>query len=318
MRRQKSLLLAVLIIFVVAYCTPIPSRATLRSVCNIFWNTLGPAPKAKIVTVGNSVVRHVSKCDQDRRSITEITSNALAQPILDLSYGGQTFLEMINYAAIALKSPQFETVIIFLSLWSLQESNDADLQTLMFFRAAGGPYATNDIPTRLERQWNRRDEPDDPFTYKGTRYPAYDEIKRTFFAFEKANMPCPEQMGQNRAFIEAYYWNDLLRVPLSESNIFDLKALQQAAEARGKRVIVVVLPDNFEDIESLDGALAHEARSTANASIALMEKAGVHFRRTPEINASQFADRWCACGHLGDQGRQIVAVETALELQRGR
>jgi hypothetical protein len=317
LHRQNSLLLAVLIIFVVAYFTPVPSRATLGSVWDI-WKTRGPAPKAKIAAVGNSVVRHVSKCEQDKRSIAEITSDALAQPILDLSYGGQTFLEMINYAAIALKSPQFENVIVFLSLSSLKASNDADLQTLMFFRAAVGPFAANDIPTRLERQWNRRDDGGDPFTYKGTHYPAYEEIKRTFFAFEKASMPCPEQMGQNRAFIEAYYWNALVRLPLLESNISDLKALQQDAEAHGKRVIVVVLPDNLEDIESLDGALAREARSTANASIALMEKAGVHFSRTPEINASQFADRWCACGHLGEQGRQIVATQAALELQRGR
>jgi hypothetical protein len=108
-------LLAVLIVFVVAYFAPIPSRATLELVWTV-WSGHGPAPRANIATVGNSVVQHVSKCDQDKRTITEITSNALAQPILDLSYGGQTFLETINYAAIALKSPQFQTVIIFLGL----------------------------------------------------------------------------------------------------------------------------------------------------------------------------------------------------------
>src|SRR5262245_34006501 len=54
----------------------------------------------QVAIIGNSVVRHVSKCDKDRRTIPEMVGDLTGHRVLDLSGPGQSMAETLNYAGL--------------------------------------------------------------------------------------------------------------------------------------------------------------------------------------------------------------------------
>jgi len=271
------------------------------------------ARQAELAVVGNSVVTHVSKCDADRRDMPAMLQDAHGSEVVDLSYGGEPLAESINFAAIALKQARIRTVVLYVGQGSLAGSDPNDLQTTTFFRLVAGAYRVNDLRSRLSRgvgvppgaAVTRL-----PFHYKGVNYPGYDEIQMTYFADEKANQGCPETLGHNRQFIEANFWTNLVRAQPYWPILEDIGDLQQQAAERGKRVVVVFLPNDNAALQALDARLAAQVAARRALIVRRAAALGVSMTEIGPLGPDHFADRWCACGHLSELGRLAVVAVT--------
>ena len=148
-----------------------------------------------------------------------------------------------------------------------------------------------------------------PFSYRGKSYPDYAHLASSYYAEEKNAETCPERFGVNRSFIEANYWKAYLLPPVEDTYFTDLSLLQREASERGNRLIYVLLPIDFEDVESLDSELAENIRLRLKYLRQRLTSAGVEWLDLAEtLPASAFADRYCACGHMGAAGREFVAA----------
>lgn len=265
----------------------------------------------QIAVVGTSVVAHVSSCDADKRGIAEMLRDDSGRNTIDLSFGGQVFSDSLNFATLALRSPNVSSVVYFLSTSQLLNEDDTSLQAQLFFRLASGSYHANDLVGRLRRGDGLTAAPQvyqTPFTYKGASYPDYNGRKTQFFAVEKQRQACPESLGHNRTFIEAGYWNSYARADARANNTDDLARLAALGRSLGKRVLLVVLPIDFQDIESLNPELGQTVRQSATTLSASLREAGVDTVDLSDLGPGDlFSDRWCACGHLLADGRQRVA-----------
>ena len=275
----------------------------------------GGAPNT-IAFVGNSVIDHVSRCDIDTRTIPEMAGAVAGRPALDLSYGGQSFAESINYAALALRKRAVRDVVIYVSLTQLSEDGFLDIRDQAFFGLVNGDLTVNDVAARIEVAPSvamAASTAERAFTYKGVRYPDYAGLKTRYFSVEKAAMGCPENRGQNPAFIEANYWNAYARTPLRAGALADLAALGARATTARKALHVVLMPVDYEDLHALDPALEAQVRAAAATARQRLAGAGVTvIDLTSDTPAGDFVDRWCACGHLGEGGRLAVARHSAL------
>lgn len=271
------------------------------------------ARDAELAVVGNSVVTHVSKCDADRRDIPTMLQDALESEVVDLSYGGEPLAESINYAAIALQQPRISTAVLYLGQGSLANPDPNDLQTTAFFGLVAGPRRVNDLSGRLSRGAGIMPGAATarlPFRYKGVDYPGYDQIQMTWFADEKARQGCPETLGHDRRFIEANFWTNLVRPEPFWPLLEDIGDLQRQAAARGKRLVVIFLPNDMFGLRTLDAGLAAQVEARRAAIVQRAARLGVAMTVVGPFGPDRFADRWCACGHLSQAGRVAVAEAT--------
>ena len=274
--------------------------------------------------MGTSVVAHVSSCDVDKRGIAEMLRDDSGRDTIDLSFGGQVFSDSLNFATLALRSPKISNVVYFLSTSQLLNEDDTSLQAQLFFRLASSGYRANDVAARLMRGNGMAAAPQvyqTPFSYKGVIYPDYNGRKTEFFTVEKQGQACPESLGKNRSFIEAGYWNSYARTAPRRNNIDDLARITELGKSLGKRVLVVVLPIDFQDIETLSPELGQTVRQFALGLLGDLRTAGIDAVDLSDIGPGNlFSDRWCACGHLMADGRKhVAAAATAgLNIQAAR
>lgn len=314
MRRRKSrsqrwrLVLLMAAAFCLTFLFPLPGQRVGAVTFAAF-----SAPDAEVAVVGNSVVTHVSKCDVDRRGIPAMLQDTLESEVVDLSYGGQPLAESINYAAVALQQDRISTVVLYLGQGSLANPDPNDWQTTAFLGLVAGPLRVNDLWARLSRGTGIAPGPATarlPFRYKGIAYPAYDRIQMTWFADEKARQGCPETLGRDLRFIEANFWTNLVRPEPFWPLLEDVGDLQRRAVARGKRLVVIFLPNDMTGLRALDAGLAAEVDARRAEIVRRAAALGVSMTEIGPFGPEQFADRWCACGHLSQSGRLAVTATT--------
>lgn len=272
----------------------------------------------KIGILGNSVIDHVSRCDQDQRNIPQLIAGAETAPVADLSFGGQTEEEEVNLADVALKARGISKILMFVSTTGFADKDTLDIQSSLFFRTAGNRLKSDEIAPRLRRGaylFPAVQERHGPFTYAGVTYPDYDGIKARYFEPERMAMPCPENAGRNLKFIQAYYWNDLVQPDVWLPNIDDIVRLKQAARQARTPLTIVLLPIDFPDMLAMDPALAKAALGRKDELLGVLRQRGIDILDASQVvDAGGFADRYCACGHLNERGRRalVAAIEGRL------
>jgi hypothetical protein len=260
--------------------------------------------------LGNSVVDHVSKCDQDRRSLPELIAEATGMKTLDLSYPGQALEESLNLGALALKVKSVSQLILFASITGFTDHDTLDLQSVLFFRAVGNSFAANEVVPRLQRgvlifpavQPRHR-----PFGYDGTGYPDYNGVAAQYFEREQHAMACPETRGNDDRFIEAYFWNNIVRPVPWLPNVSDVARLQVMARRSDKPLTIVLLPTDFPDLAAVNPRLAADAMGRRSELVAALKREDLDILDASDIiDAEGFSDRFCACGHLTERGRRAL------------
>jgi hypothetical protein len=275
--------------------------------------------ESPVLVTGNSVMTASSKCDAERRTIAELLAPLLGRPIVDRSFGGQTLHESVAYAALALDNPRVEHILLGLSAYQFQEWAEMALPRALFFKLVTPAAELEPVAARF---FTERDSPEGhaaslrPFTYRGRDYPAYDVIKVRYFDVEKRLMKCPESDGSDRAFLEAYYDHLYAADALDERNVRALAGLSAAAAKAHKRLVLALLPIDYELMGGLRADLPDVVRRQVRRIVTSLRERDLAVVDLSEgaANAS-FADRWCACGHLALQGRQHVAETLAQALR---
>lgn len=315
-RKFALLTVVILVLGAVLFLFPLPNNADQMHAAKTAM--LGGG----LAIVGNSVASHVSNCDTDQRPLSTMVAMATRRAESDLGFPGQSLDQEINFAALAVANPRIEKVVVLVSLAQFEYRRRQDLRSDMFFRLTAGDYQVNDIGARL-----RRLEPitsgfvrqEDPFSYGGKSYPDYNGVKQRYMLPEREAMRCPETLGQDRAFIEALYWNYYLREPLDSAYIADLTTLAGKSRVAAKPVLFVLMPIDLQDVTDLNPALAAAIRTRRDQFLDMSRKAGLPILDLSEsLPASAFADRWCGCGHLVESGRQALSarIATAAEVTR--
>lgn len=301
------LLTAALFIFL----APIPTDSnTLRRVLR-----LARAPAQSLVIVGNSVIDHRSKCDADQRTIAEMLGGFSRRPVVDMSFGGQNFATSLGLAGSALRHPRVSGVVLPVSLGAFSAGSSLDARSEGFFRLAAGDYSSFDLLERIRRLEPITAAPPpeaQSFVYRGRKFPDYNGIKASFFNKQVLAAGCPETMGTDPAFVEALYWNQNLRLPIDQHRVADIVRLADEAARRGKSFTVVLMPYDAGDMAALNAQLLDRVRVRQQRIRQGLTAAGVVLvDLAEEIPAADFADRWCACGHLQEAGRTTVAQAVA-------
>jgi hypothetical protein len=316
LRRAITANLVVLMaVFFVIYLAPVPDLKVATALAPV----MSPHALNALVVAGNSVVTNLSACDQDRRKLPSLLSEGLHKKVIDFSFPGQTVGQGLDYTTFALRRPHAGAAVFFLSP-TLSSRSIPDLQTQMFFRFAASPeYEENSLQQRF-----KPDAPllgpltshAEPFTYKNVRYPDYDGIKDIYYSAEKAAMGCPETLGKNRQFIEAFYWYTYVSQPVQNGNIAGLGKLQEISNSVHKRVLFVLMPVDYDDVQSMNYALAQTIRTRVRSTSEALKKENLNLLDLTEIlPADGFADRWCACGHLSESGRRTLSERVVQALQ---
>ena len=268
-----------------------------------------------VVAVGNSIVDYVGRCDSDRRTIPQLLADRTGLKVADSSWGGQSVGTSVALAAIALKAKNVRVVVVPVAANALSFGDSLPLQTLSFARLTGGYLESADYAARLRNGIGLSPSVapyQQPFSYKGVHYPDYNGIKIKYLSSEVAHTVCPENLGVNRRFLAGYYWANYNAGTVQAALLRDLARLQAKAKGEGKRVVVVLLPLDFEDAAALGpdvaAAMARRRREVlAAAGIAGLDMLDLSGGEP----VSSFAQRWCACGHLSEQGRHHVVDRLA-------
>ena len=306
--RQLSGLLVILVLAFAVFLAPVPTDQHMVEKLARLAPTFVRGPR-QLAVVGNSVIDHVSKCDTDTRTVAQLLRTD--GPVLDMSYGGQTFEESLSLGALALKSKSVSDIVFFVSTTGLSDHDSLDLQTSLFFRLADGAFDAFNPAARLERgvglaaaQMDRME----PFAYGGTTYPDYNGIKARFFDREQRHVTCPESAAVDATFVEAYNWKQLAEPTPWMPHLDDLARLEELAERRGKTLTVVLLPIDFPDIARMRPDVQTQIRRNVETFKSIMRDHRIAMLDASDIlRDGQFADRYCACGHLDESGRRSLA-----------
>lgn len=276
--------------------------------------------QAPVTLVGNSAIRHHSRCDADPRGIGERLGEALGQPVVDLSDGGQTLEQGANLAAVALRARPGGTLVVPLSLFDFADWDVLPLQETLAWRTLNPALPAPPLTDRLRA--GRLLQGLEPatraaFTHRGEAYPGYESVKTRWFAAEQRAMRCPETDGQDLRFIEAFHAFQYAQLPVHAEALALLRALARQARDRGTRTLWVLMPVDLPLMAAMDPTLADAVRARlqtlrerlAEADFAVLDLSDA-------VPREAFADRWCACGHLLEAGRQTVAQRIAQALSR--
>ena len=300
-------------VFALGVLAPVPDGTNLAAVARLL-----TVRRAVLPMVGNSVLAHASPCDGDPRTLTDLTAQDAGLQKLDLGHAGENLEEGVNLATLALRQPRAKSVVMFLSSFQMSQDAWPTLQTQMFRLATSPPrYAMNDLGGRFREGLflSGRDIDTPAFTYKGIRYPDYDHLKLQYLQYEKAKQGCPETLGSNLAFVEAYYWFNYISYRPFDPNFDDIRRLAGYARMHGHRLLVVLLPVDLDDVRRLNPLLSDQiARRTRQIADRLRANGVRLLDLSDAVAGDGFADRWCACGHLDDAGRGLVAARTAAAL----
>ena len=273
-------------------------------IVSMAWTTAPP-----VVIGGNSVLKHISACDSDQRHIADFMSADLGVGVTDLSYGGQTLIEQVAYLGAALRNPHVRVVIAAAALSDFMPGPLPSLRRRLLFGLTS-PVAGLVSPAgagSVTEAIMGRDLPVN-FDYAGEHFPSYEYIKQKYFLVEQTNERCPEADGTNMRFVAAIYYGVLVAPELDPGAVTLVAALSRAATAHGKEFMVVIQPLDSQLVARLDPGWIDPIERKRQKLIQSLQAAGVHaLDLTEKIPNGMFADRWCACGHLQQEGRSETA-----------
>jgi hypothetical protein len=299
MRRYSTI---VGLIFVATFFAMLPMHASQRADFEILAKILVSGNDA--VFFGNSVIRTPSKCDADRKSIVEMLPLVNRKNVVDASRGGMklgTMLDLIE-TATAVNSRQ-RLVILPLNAYdgyyqdAITKSNFKSYVTLNFPPSEPNPeYArAASAPKYLD----------------GRYFGDYKDFAKREFLTEKSAAKCPETIGFDIAFVRFMYRRNFIVDTPTAQNLSLFRDRVEKLEGRGVKVLILLMPMNIEDIELLHGTSAIEKlrkdAGRVRRELAELQVLDLSF----SVAASGFADRWCACGHLNQHGRDLVAGRVA-------
>jgi hypothetical protein len=150
-------------------------------------------------------------------------------------------------------------------------------------------------------------------SFKGRVYGGYEENAALYFTKEKSAGTCPESAGSDMAFVEYMHWLSYGQ-PLNVSEgLLPFVARAQWLQQRGIAALAVLPPVNYQLIERLnDSPVMENLRGAVTETERKLESAHVPVvNLTFALPSGVFADQWCACGHLTEQGRREYARRVA-------
>lgn len=270
-----------------------------------------PKSQGRTLLFGNSVNGTISRCDTDRRTLPVLAAADAGAPIIDLSRGGMTLGQMLQLAETGARTGLQPATMVF------PVSPEAG-----FFRSVSKPHGWQAyLADNLGRlSWlapgaraDTRAMPADPETYRGQHYGAYGDISRRYFPQEKAGAGCPATAGINRDFVEFMYWRNYLQSNDPLLGLDDLLPRIERLRQQKINVVFWMMPVNFGDLRALHGeaGVAKVQREIALARASLAQHGFSVLDSSDLVASAGFTDRWCACGHLAQQGRKIAATSLA-------
>jgi hypothetical protein len=262
--------------------------------------------KDKILFFGNSVNDATSACDRDTRNVPMLTADDAGAAIIDMSRGGMTLGQMLQLAETGARTGVEPATIIF------PISPEAG-----FFRSATTAHGmraflSDNLPALASQLTASVDTPP-PTDYRGKRYGDYGEFAKQYFSKEKAGASCPDNAGINQEFVKFMYWRNFLQKkdPLMG---FD-EVLPRISQLKQKNIHVVfwMTPVNFGDLGRLHGAASVEEvkRQIVQVKTGLERNGFTVVDSSGLVTTAGFTDRWCACGHMSQEGRKIAAASLA-------
>lgn len=268
--------------------------------------------QGKVVLFGNSVNDAISPCDRDPRSVPALTAADAGAAVIDMSRGGMTLGQMLQLAEAGAHTGVVPATIIF------PISPEAG-----FFRSVTAAYGaraffSDNLPL-LAPYFNAGADTPPPTDYRGKRYGDYGEFSRQYFSREKVAASCPDGAGVNQEFVQFMYWRNFLQKKDPLLGFDEVLARITRLTQKNVKVMFWVMPVNFGDLAALhgDASVTEVKRQIAQVKAGL-EQHGIGVVDSSElVSSAGFTDRWCACGHMGLEGRQIAAASLAARITTG-
>ena len=260
----------------------------------------------RIVVLGDSVIAGYSHCDTDTASIPAMMSAELHEPVIDGSRPGGTLGTSLDALRVAALARSFRLAVVPVTVngglfRSVRPASDAVRLWEDFVRSL--VYVPSSSPPRT--------------SFKGRAYGGYEENAAVYFRREKTASTCPEEAGTDMAFVEYMYWLSYGQ-PLDTSEGYAAFAARaQWLQGRGIAMLAVLPPVNYQLIDTLNDTPVMANLRTAVARTEQQLEAA----RIPVVNLtfalppSAFADQWCACGHLAEQGRHEYARRVSAKVR---
>lgn len=276
------------------------------------------ARSARIAVVGSSVVDFVSKCDRDRRGIPRILDSIVGRPVADLALPGQSFWEGVSaLEATADRTHPRIAVFVFTPV-SFAKSYLASRKIV-----AKGLLLDGAIGHRWEKPWiglfgDLRTAIDDSMlSYKGRMY-GTSKMLGGAIAREENLSSCPEGAATDRSFLEFIHWRSLAKLDPADMDYGLVASELHHLVGRGVKPILVLSPMPKLLFDTLGLASMGPAFQRFSDSLRQAVRNDgiqvVDLSQDPEPGI--FAQRWCACGHLNERGRALVAGKIAEAISR--
>ena len=296
------------------YAVPFPPLGTAKRVLLVH------STKAAVAIVGPSTISAVSACDHDRRAVPAMLSDLAGRPVLDLSVGGQPLSDSLNLAAVSGRSPSITDVVLPIAYPYSDDWTTPAYSKLFLYKALVPRFPVFDAaslgdlwagltaqPERVERGYR----------FEGKAYPDYRALAADEFAREKSLATCPEAVTHDPGFTRSYLWWAYVAVG-ENPGLYDLvAALDRELGRTGRRLHVVLLPNNLDLLGQFDPAWPGAVRNGAAHLVSELERRRVHVvDLSAGFAGDEFSTQWCGCIHLNQAGRLHLAQAVAAAVLR--
>jgi hypothetical protein len=294
MAKYLSVLLVSLIASLIVFLpTHLQQRADFEALTKIFMSS------GDLVFFGNSVIRTPSKCDSDRRSIVEMMEAPNIRKNIDASRGGMPLGTMLDLLEIAT-SIGVRPGLVVLPL-NPYDSSFRDAAQKSGIRS----YIDLNFPGMVDGHATVDGEY--PESFAGRVYGNYKAFSGREFILEKKSMKCPENVGKDTDFVRFMYFRNYISRTQNDIDPSDLIHRINSLQAKGLKILVVLMPVNIDDIQALHGPeAAQQVRDKTTRALKQLGSLNV-LDLSFSLGAGNFTDRYCACGHLNQIGRAVVA-----------
>lgn len=315
--RPRSFCVVVLAIGLVLFALPYPAPGQAKRMVQV---ALARAPLA---VVGPSIVDFVSDCDEDRRPLSAMLGDDAGREVLDLSAPGQELSDSINLAAATINNASIDTVVLPITFSSSYDWTTPPYRKFLFYKMVTPRFAVYDA-SDMREFWHGLSGAErrvvGAYTFEGRRYGDYNSISATMFAREKAGARCPEVATHDRDFTRSYFWWTHLAQEENKALYPLVGNLARLLARDGKRLAVVVLPDDLQLLDALQPGWAAAVRDRQRDLVAGLRAVGAPvLDLSADFDEGEFSTEWCACAHLNERGRRHLsrAVTAALATDRG-
>jgi hypothetical protein len=267
--------------------------------------------KGQILFFGNSVNDATSACDRDTRSVPMLTAADAGATIIDMSRGGMTFGQMLQLAETGAKTGVEPATMIF------PISPEAGFLRSATTAHGMRAFLSDNLPALAPQLTASADTPP-PTDYRGKRYGDYGEFAKHYFSKEKAATTCPDNAGINQEFVQFMYWRNFLQKKDPLMGFDEVLPRLQQLQRKKINVVFWMTPVNFGDLGRLHGDASVEEvkQQIVQVKAGLTQHGFSVVDSSGLVTTSGFTDRWCACGHMTQEGRKIAAASLATWINR--